>query len=376
MKTKAAVTTPKGLGAISNIQLAGNDAAKMIEKIVRPTPNNFRVGQMRVGEIVDGADVIDHVVIGHEKENSFAISCHGNPFITEAIMKLLEKHGTQIVSVENLVADSSKAKNSIQTEAAIAQLKAPSIEAVKLIAIQCEQGLVKWLADIESLDLQQIKTQCDAILADSAKAKFLIAGCKAVIAGAPNSGKSTLINCLAGKQKAIVTDIAGTTRDWVSIDCRIGSLLVEFIDTAGIDENLTKKDAVDEASQQAAYKMIEGSDLIIYLNDAQTPLDRSTLSWIGDKTVIFVQNKCDMLSDEQRDALDAGDIPLSASNGMGVDKLCDAISEALQVKDIDPQTVICFTQRQTVSLTEISTAKDISAVKTAITQLLNGDVSV
>ncbi len=379
MNTKAAVTTPKGLGAIANIQLAGNAAAKIIEKIARPAPNNFNVGHIHVCEIIGDDDRLDHVVIGHESQNNFAISCHGNPFITEAIIKLLQKHGAQIVSKEDMLLDSSKAENTIQAEAKLAQLKAPSIEAVKLIAAQCDRGLamtaVNWLAEIDALDLPQIKNQCDSILADSAKAKFLISGCTVVIAGVPNSGKSTLINTLAGKQKSIVTDIAGTTRDWVSINCRIGPVLVEFIDTAGLDENLAK-DAVDKASQQAALEMIENADLIVYLNDAQAPPDNSTLDWVADKTVIFVQNKCDLLSDQQKNSLPAGDVRLSAVTGLGIDKLCFRLIDILEVKGLPPQTPVCFTQRQTDLLTTISNAKDISDAKTAITQLLNAPVSV
>ncbi len=379
MNTKAAVTTPKGLGAIANIQFAGDDAAKIIEKIARPVPTNFNVGQIHVCEIIDDDNVIDHVVIGHETKNNFAISCHGNPFITEAIIKLLQKHGVQIVSKEDMLLDSSRAEHTIGAEAKLAQLKAPSVEAVKLIAAQSHQGLAmtaaKWLADIDSLDLLQIKKQCADILADSAKAKFLITGCTAVIAGAPNSGKSTLINTLAGKQKAIVTDIAGTTRDWVSINCRIGPVLIEFIDTAGLDENLAK-DAINKASQQAAHEMIENADVVIYLNDAQAPPDNSTLDWLADKTVIFVQNKCDLLSDEQKNSLPAGDIRLSAVTGLGIDKLCDSIIDILEVKGLPPQTPVCFTQRQTDLLTTISNAKEISDAKTAITQLLNAPISV
>ena len=280
------------------------------------------------------------------------------------------------------IEDSPKTQNTFQTEAKLTQLKAKSLQAVKLIATQCDNGLTKtanqWLEDIDTLDLAETKKQCANIIADSAIAKFLIAGCTAVIAGAPNSGKSTLINALAGKQKAIVSDIAGTTRDWVSINCRIGNVSIEFIDTAGLDEKLTTND-IDKAAQQAAFEMIENADLIIYLNDAQDQPDRSALSWIEGKPVIFVQNKCDLLSDEQKNNLPTSDILISAaagSAGSGLNDLSDAILTALHVKELPPQTPICFTQRQIDLLTKISAANDISNAKTAITQLLNATVSV
>ena len=207
MNTKAAVTTPKGLGAIANIQLAGADAAKIIQKISRPTPKKFSAGKIHVCEIIDGDNCIDHVVIGHETKNNFAISCHGNPFITEAIIKLLQKHGAQIVSTQEFLAGSSATQNVIQTEASLEQLKAPSVQAVKLIAAQSHHGLAKTVAGWhknKELSLGALIDQCNQILESSQKAGPMIHGCIAVIAGPPNSGKSTLINTLAGKQKAIV----------------------------------------------------------------------------------------------------------------------------------------------------------------------------
>ncbi|GAI47024.1 unnamed protein product, partial [marine sediment metagenome] len=110
----------------------------------------------------------------------------------------------------------------------------------------------------------------------SQTAKLIIAGCTMVIAGPPNSGKSTLLNCICGKQKAIVTDIKGTTRDWVSAKCQIGSLSAELIDTAGLDEKLaaTPENILAKKSQEKTARILEQADLVLLVLDNSQPIDQ------------------------------------------------------------------------------------------------------
>ena len=210
----------------------------------------------------------------------------------------------------------------------------------------------------------------------SKKAKYLIKGCKAVIAGPPNTGKSTLLNTLAGKQKAIVTDIAGTTRDWISISCRIGNIPIEFFDTAGLDETLEKKDQVEQDSQKIARELIVNCDIVIYLSDTQQQTTEPKPDWLKNETVLFVQNKCDLLNDEQKQGFSNRYISISAQTGDGIDDLCTKILEALNVQNLDLNTAVCFTKRQTDLIKSLTTAKDAKQAKTAITQLLKGHISV
>ena len=250
MSVFAAVMTGKGTAAISTIQLFGDAAEAITKKIFKPTgskPAEFKTGKILLGAIIDPArqETIDQVTIGCEGPEAIAIHCHGNPLIVEMIMQLLQRNGVTLLTAEELLAKILTAQKPISTiavEAKLTQLKAQTIQGTKIIANQIEGGLSKkaeqWLQNINAISLEEIVSDAEQILRDSQIAKLIINGCTVAIAGPPNTGKSTLLNCLAGRQKAIVSDIKGTTRDWVSARCQIEPLSIELIDTAGLDEKL------------------------------------------------------------------------------------------------------------------------------------------
>jgi tRNA modification GTPase len=234
MNTFAAVMTGKGTGAISTVQVFGDSAEDVVKKIFKPAgtkPDEFKTGEILLGTITDGFETIDQVTIGCEQANSFAINCHGNPLIVADIMQLLQRCGAKLLTAEQLltkILSAQKSVNTIAVEAKLAQLKAKTIEGTKIITNQIDAGLSKkaaeWLQNINAISLYQISAEAERILENSRPAKLIIAGCTAALIGPPNSGKSTLLNHLAGRQKAIVTDIKGTTRDWVEAVCQIESL--------------------------------------------------------------------------------------------------------------------------------------------------------
>jgi len=268
MSTFAAVMTGRGTGAISTIQLFGDSARHggacrsraeaVIKKIFKPTgtrPTKFKTGKILLGTIHEAGETIDQVTIGCEVSNSFAIHCHGNPLIVEMIMRLLQRCGATLVTAEELLAKVLAVEQPISTialEAKLGQLKAKTIQGTKIIANQIDAGLSKkvaeWLKNINAISANQIAAEAEQILKDSQTAKLIMFGCKVAIIGPPNSGKSTLLNCLAGREKAIVTDVKGTTRDWVSATCRIEPLSIEFFDTAGLDEKLSAHNNTIEKS--------------------------------------------------------------------------------------------------------------------------------
>ena len=308
MSMYAAVMTGKGTGAISTIQLFGNKAETILKKIFKSAgakPAKFKTGEILLGQITDDSEIIDQVTIGCEGLETIAINCHGNPLIVADIMKLLGQHGVKLVTAEELLAkilSAQKTTSTIALEAKLAQLKAKTIEGAKIITNQANAGLSKtatdWLQNMNKIPLNEIKSHAGRILETSQTAKLIIYGCKAVIAGPPNTGKSTLLNCLCGKPKAIVTDIKGTTRDWVSAHCRIGPLSVGLIDTAGLDEKLAaESDAPDKESQIRAVQILEDADLVLFvLDNSQTAeqLDGKLLEKITDKKILTVLNKSDL----------------------------------------------------------------------------------
>lgn len=386
METIAAITTAKGTAAISSIQIAGAASADIVHKIFKPIgAKQFKLitGEILTGTIVDDSETIDHVVLGCLDAHSFEINCHGNPLIVEKIARLLADNGATLLSTESFLLEqlqNDPSKNSIDIEAAIAQTRAATLTGTKIIADQPAKGLGKlaedWLSDFDNISLDDIKSECTDILAASKTARLLIDRVRVVIAGAPNSGKSTLLNTLAGKQKAIVTDIAGTTRDWVSTTIDTGRLLIEFFDSAGLDATLTAQSAADAESQNLALDLITQADLVLEVIDS-TVQGVDTRSFHTDKPVLLVFNKSDMIDSPVNSEIPTEtSVSISAKNADNIDTLIEKIHDSLGVTDFNPDQPICFTARQHSLLQELTKAADKPAAKTAISQLLNSPISV
>ena len=239
MSVFAAVMTGKGTGAIATIQLCGDSAVDILKQIFSSQtqkPVEFTTGNILLGIIKSGDKTIDQVTIGCESNNSYAINCHGNPLIVEEIMQLLRQYGVELLTAKQLFCKTSANNNTIALEAKLMLPKVKTLEGTRIILNQIDSGLPasakKWLQNPP----ENIAAEAQEIIDKSKIAKLIISGCSIVLAGPPNTGKSTLLNQLCGKQKVIVADIKGTTRDWVLANCQIGSLAIELIDTAGLDD--------------------------------------------------------------------------------------------------------------------------------------------
>ena len=392
MSAFAAVMTDKGTGAISTIQLFGDSAQAIMNEVFRSVggkPAKFQTGEILLGVIHDGTKAIDQVTVGCEAPKSFAISCHGNPLIVEMIMQLLQRCGAELVSAEKLLVKTLKAQkgvNAIAIEARLAQAKTKTVQGAKIIANQVNAGLTMkatgWVRQMNEKALEAVKTEAEEILADSVPAKLIIAGCQVAIIGPPNSGKSTLLNRLSGRQKAIVTDIKGTTRDWVSAQCQIPPLAVELVDTAGLDEELaaTPKRTVERASQRRSLQVIKRAHLVLLVLDGSRPaeqLDRRLLEKIAGKKVVTVLNKCDLPCAFDTDKLPSGlanTVQISAKFGTGIEALTETIRQVCGVADFDLKSPVCFTSRQEKLLQRLKSAKSWPRAASIITELLDGRV--
>jgi len=381
--------TGRGTGAISTVQVFGNSAQAVIQEIFRPVgakTASFETGRVLLGTVTDGAEVIDQVTLGCEGPDNFAIHCHGNPLIVEMIMELLREHGAQLVTAERLLYKSLAVQdrfNTIAIEARLAQAKAKTIEGTKLVANQIEGGLTQaarnWLDGMDKVSLDKTRIEAAEILQNSQAAKLIIYGCTAVLTGPPNSGKSTLLNHLAGRQKAIVTDIRGTTRDWVEAECKIGSLLMTLIDTAGMDAELSgHQPGIDETARNKTTELLERADLILLVLDGSIPVDKlddELLDKISGRQVIVALNKCDLpvkLDIEMLPKFSSEPVQISSKDGIGMEDLTEKILDTSKTANLDLKKPVCFTQRQEKLIYQLANAEFKKQADLIISDLLRG----
>lgn len=356
--TRACVRTAQGTAAIGSIEVLGPNALCIIQKIFRPGGKNTSVeeGQIIYGRFLDAGQVIDDGVVGIEGPNRYALHCHGNPLILQQILSVLQKHGAEIVTLEEMLARryEQESTNTIEAEARVESLKAVSLLGAQIIQNQATDGLLKTIRQwMDSTDCQIIRRQAEEILQRSQIARRIIDGVRIVLAGPPNSGKSALLNRLAGQEQALVSDIPGTTRDWVTAFGRIEPLRIEWIDTAGLDEQLAESNTLDQTAQQRSRDLLDKCDLILYVLDGTQAISDRLPPLPIHVPMITVLNKSD-LSGFRSTVNRPDSISISAKDGRGIEDLGRAVLHVLQVDTYDPALPAAFTARQQKILEKIS----------------------
>jgi len=434
MSAFAAVMTGRGSGAIATIQLFGDAAEVILTKLFQGTgkkPVELATGRILLGHIFDGDEAVDQVTIGCESPGVLAIHCHGNPLIVERIMGALQQNGVELLTVEEMLAKMLAAQsfsNTIAAEAKLALTTVKTVAGAEILAHQIESGLSakvgQWRRELDTTPFSQIVAEAEQILRDSEPARLLISGCTIALIGPPNTGKSTLLNTLAGREKAIVTDIRGTTRDWVSAEIHIPPLAATIIDTAGLDPSLAVSGEIDQAAQQKSIEIIDRADLVLLILDASQPASQvsnsgeighrghgdhrvntdasmdATLSafsvssvpsvakssqasvpslWdkLAGKKTIVVLNKADLPEHFQSGSLPprlGQPVRLSAKQGTGIEDLIHAIHRACNLTNFNVQTAIVFTDRQRILMRQLASANSRHQSDALMAELLHGPI--
>jgi len=386
MAVYAAVMTGPGVGAIATIQLFGDEAEDVLHRVFRTRsgrPLESAVGRVLLGGIADIGEMIDEVTIGCEGPRIFAIHCHGNPLIVARIMELLRRYGVQVMSAEQLLAGiraSGDAQDAIGIEAKLALATVKTIEGAAIIANQVKAGLSEkirqWQNQLDSMPLERIAAEAQDILERSKPAHLIISGCTIGLVGPPNTGKSTLLNTLAGREKAIVSDLRGTTRDWVSAEIHMPPLAATIIDTAGLDSGISASGSIDQAAQQKTAAIVERADLVLLvldLSQSAEQLSGSLAKPLVGRRVVTVLNKADLPS--RLDRAHAPDtlgptVRISAQQGSGIDDLVRTIHCVCEVVNFDPRLPVVFTDRQLRLLKSLGYSTSKAHARSILSELL------
>lgn len=335
--TIAAIATGLTNAGISIIRISGIEAFQIIDKIYQSKSGTKILSMekshtIHYGYIKDEEEIIDEVmaVVMHApatytKEDIVEIDCHGGIVVTRRILETVLKNGARLaepgeftkraflngridLSQAEAVSDIISAKNELALKNSLNQLRGN----VQQLIRELRERILRDIAFIEaalddpehiSLDgfdmqlkqhLEQEMEQIDRLISESRNGKIIKEGIKTVIVGKPNAGKSSLLNFLVGEERAIVTDIAGTTRDTLEETINLNGILLNVIDTAGIRDT---KDKIEKIGVDKAIKITADADLVIYVLDSSTELDENDegiLQMIDGKKAILLLNKSDL----------------------------------------------------------------------------------
>lgn len=374
--TIAAIATAMNQSGIGIIRISGNQSIEIVDKIFvnknkKRTLMNYKSHTIHYGFICDGEEIIDEVMVSiMNKPNSFTtedtveINCHGGILLLNHILELVLKNGARLanpgeftkraflngridLSEAEAVMDLISSKNDLALKSSVKQLQGAISKKIKEIRkkIIYEIAFIESaLDDPEHISLEEYPEKLliivdnliedvNKLLSTAENGKMIKEGINTVIVGKPNAGKSSLLNLLVGEEKAIVTEIAGTTRDILEEDIRISGISLHIIDTAGIRraEDIVEKIGVEKAKQQ----VIE-ADLIIYVVDSSVPLDENDfdiIEMIQDKKCIILFNKTDLESLvsvenlKKRTGKDTVIIKTSTKENTGINDFENAVKE-------------------------------------------------
>jgi len=395
--TIIALSTPPGSGAIGVIRLSGPEAISLTNQVFAGKDLEQQASHtLHFGLIKNGEQLVDEVVAGlfvapksYTKENVVEISCHGSNYIIQQIISLLISKGaraakpgeftlraflngafdlSQAEAVADLIASNSKASHDVamqQMRGGFANELKGLREQLIHFASMIELELDFAEEDVEFANRDQLKNLVSKInyvlrrlIASFELGNVIKNGVPIVIAGKPNVGKSTLLNALLNEERAIVSDIAGTTRDTIEDELAIGGVVFRFIDTAGIRDTA---DIIEALGVERTLEKMKQAKLIIYMADVNQSVAEISeqvrgLEHLGIPHLVLV-NKAETLTTEQKDAFkELNVVFISAKEKQGIDELKDTLLEQVNLHHINTSETLVTNVRHVEALKQTENA--------------------
>ena len=389
--TIAAISTALGVGAISIVRLSGNDAIEIVNNCFKGKDlTKVASHTINYGHIVDKNEIIDEVLVSVMKspktyttEDVVEINCHGGVISTKRILETMLTHGARLAEPgeftkraflngridlvkSEAVMDIIDSKSEEANKLALSQLSGTTSNMIKKFREKLKQLLASIEVnidypeyhDIEVVTKDHIKTSIkdmkkdlEEVIKESKNMTLIKEGIKTVIIGRPNVGKSSILNKLLEQEKAIVTDIAGTTRDIVEGEIYLDGILLNIIDTAGIRST---EDIVEKMGVEKSLSMIEEADLVIVVlnnNEKLTKEDEEILAKTKDKQRIIVINKNDLEKKLDISKKELENIVETNTNTVeGIKQLKEKIIELFQLETIKTKDYTYLTNARQISL--------------------------
>ena len=391
--TICAIATSQGVGAISIIRVSGEESFEIVNKIFKGKDlTKVASHTIHYGHIVDGEEMIDEVLVSIMKspktfttEDVVEINTHGGIAPTNRVLELLLENGCRLAEPGEFtkraflngridlleaeaVMDMIDSKTETQRKMAANQIDGKTSNLIN----ELRDDMVQIISNInvnidypeyDDVDIitndvlvpkiTKLKEKIRRILKESENGKIIKEGIKTSIIGRPNVGKSSLLNALLQEDKAIVTNIAGTTRDIVEGQIVINGILLNMIDTAGIRET---EDIIEAIGVEKSLKIMEESDLILFMlnnNEELTEDIKELLSRLQDKKYLILINKNDLETKLNREELEVDTnriIELSITEGQGIEELKEKIVELFNINEIETKDPTYLSNSRSISI--------------------------
>ena len=405
--TIVAISTSVGEGAISIIRLSGHDALNIASKVFTKDLTKVDSHTIHYGFITSNNEKIDEVLVSVMKapktftrEDIVKINCHGGIATTNKVLEVLLENGARLAEpgeftkraflngrIDLLEAEatmdliSSKAESARkisintltgETSNLIKNLRSELVKIISNIEVNIDYPEYE---DIEVLtnesilpDIKKFKEKLEEIIKKSEDSKVIKEGIRGGIIGRPNVGKSSLLNSLLEEEKAIVTDVPGTTRDIVEGSLIVSGIPLNIIDTAGIRKT---EDTVEKIGVEKSLKIIDTSDLLIYIlnnNEEITEEEKEILEKTKNKKRIIVVNKIDLKTKLNKKLLDSY-IEISVKENIGIDKIKDEIKRLFNIGEISTNDMTYLSNARSIALLK----KSLNNINDAINEINNNN---